>query len=401
MGGFRRLYPRADGARFDTLIDHLKTKFPGDVNEGSFRVHRSVSRGFISALHNVARQSAKLEDMNSSRDTDASRSAGEREVCARKSLNPFDSDASAEPSESGSDPEGLLSPGSEDDFGAWTHVGKAGESPVEEDLEEDAEETEVKGAEREEQYDDILRRSAALFGGFAILQLIAALASQSLALLSDAASMLVDTMSYGLNLYAEQRKRKQRLSALDLVRLEVFVPLFSAACLTFILIAVCWAALADLAQPQSPGGKTVREGWPLIFASANLAIDLVCTWRFLRRAQGNPLEFVMSSSTSQGRSWIEDSSPRNVNMCSAWTHIIADTLRSITVLCASLLAGLHPNWNSNRVDSFAALVVSAIIFMVTIPLLVSAWRKYGVLLDSWRDSIHADSADESKGMLSS
>ncbi|GBG34162.1 Tubulin polyglutamylase TTLL4 [Hondaea fermentalgiana] len=31
---------KMDGARFDTLIDHLKTKFPGDVNEGSFRIHR-------------------------------------------------------------------------------------------------------------------------------------------------------------------------------------------------------------------------------------------------------------------------------------------------------------------------------------------------------------------------
>jgi len=39
MGGFRRLYPRKDGRKFDALVHHLRSKFPGDARTGSFQIH--------------------------------------------------------------------------------------------------------------------------------------------------------------------------------------------------------------------------------------------------------------------------------------------------------------------------------------------------------------------------
>lgn len=39
MGGFRRIYPRKDGADLTDLIQHLRTRFPGDTKRGTFRIH--------------------------------------------------------------------------------------------------------------------------------------------------------------------------------------------------------------------------------------------------------------------------------------------------------------------------------------------------------------------------
>ena len=55
-------------------------------------------------------------------------------------------------------------------------------------------------------------------------------------------------------------------------------------------------------------------------------------------------------------------------MCSAYTHVFADTLRSIAVIIASLLSILNPKVRKNVADSSAAIVVSAIIFFTLIPL---------------------------------
>lgn len=60
----------------------------------------------------------------------------------------------------------------------------------------------------------------------------------------------------------------------------------------------------------------------------------------------------------------------NLNMCSAWTHVCADTMRSTAVLIAAGIAYLVPNVVSpENADAWAAIAVSIIILISLIPLL--------------------------------
>lgn len=59
----------------------------------------------------------------------------------------------------------------------------------------------------------------------------------------------------------------------------------------------------------------------------------------------------------------------NLNMCSAWTHVFADTLRSVAVLFSAGFAYLFPRIISPfQADSLGAIVVSIIILLSLVPL---------------------------------
>jgi len=60
----------------------------------------------------------------------------------------------------------------------------------------------------------------------------------------------------------------------------------------------------------------------------------------------------------------------NLNMCSAWTHVCADTLRSVAVLTSATLATVFPSSTLTPADadSWAAVVVSIIILISLGPL---------------------------------
>eukprot|EP00565_Helicotheca_tamesis_P004652 CAMPEP_0185732744 /NCGR_PEP_ID=MMETSP1171-20130828/17353_1 /TAXON_ID=374046 /ORGANISM="Helicotheca tamensis, Strain CCMP826" /LENGTH=360 /DNA_ID=CAMNT_0028402313 /DNA_START=122 /DNA_END=1201 /DNA_ORIENTATION=+ len=60
----------------------------------------------------------------------------------------------------------------------------------------------------------------------------------------------------------------------------------------------------------------------------------------------------------------------NLNMCSAYTHVFADTLRSIAVVIAAGLAAIFECIRPEASDSVAAIVVSFIILISLGPLLV-------------------------------
>ena len=64
----------------------------------------------------------------------------------------------------------------------------------------------------------------------------------------------------------------------------------------------------------------------------------------------------------------KSSSPTNLNMCSAYTHVLADTLRSLAVITAVLLA-LYNDIEPALADATAALIVSFLIALSLIPLL--------------------------------
>lgn len=79
--------------------------------------------------------------------------------------------------------------------------------------------------------------------------------------------------------------------------------------------------------------------------------------------------FVSSSSSSSSSQREQKSVVMNLNMCSAWTHVCADTLRSISVLVAAAIATVFPSIPGDLSDSVAAIAVSIIILVSLGPLI--------------------------------
>jgi len=96
----------------------------------------------------------------------------------------------------------------------------------------------------------------------------------------------------------------------------------------------------------------------------------------------------------------------NLNMCSAYTHVFADTLRSIAVIVASGVAEVTKIVTPEVADAAAAVIVSAIILLSLVPLfsgLIRTWRELRSiavevkLLSESHDN--AADSDESKGQI--
>lgn len=72
----------------------------------------------------------------------------------------------------------------------------------------------------------------------------------------------------------------------------------------------------------------------------------------------------------------DDDEAANLNMCSAYTHVFADTLRSIAVVVAATVEKLVQSVTPEEADATAAVIVSVIIGLSLVPLfqgLVRTW----------------------------
>ena len=86
---------------------------------------------------------------------------------------------------------------------------------------------------------------------------------------------------------------------------------------------------------------------------------------------------------------VEEEEEANLNMCSAYTHVFADTLRSFAVVIASVLAELVDGITSEVADASAAVAVSILIILSLLPLL------HGLCLScSELRGIYAEERDE-------
>jgi Co/Zn/Cd efflux system component len=179
---------------------------------------------------------------------------------------------------------------------------------------------------------------------FAAAQMTAAVVNNSLSMISDSGSMLVDSLTYAVNIYAERRRLR---SGADAVRLEVYASLFSVAALivvtTVMFIDATHRLCCGAADEKEVDGKIV-----LGFASGNLAIDvLMCTNLFYQQSKHG-----MDANYAR----------KNINMASAIVHVVADTLRTVTGMAAGAIE-LNPNVDPIVVDAYAAIAVCVFILI--------------------------------------
>lgn len=239
------------------------------------------------------------------------------------------------------------------------------------------------------------------FLGFTILQTFAAVLARSEAMMGDSASMGVDAMTYAFNLYAE--KRKDTADKKTKLLLELIPPAISVVVLLVVTFFLFRKAIITLAMgvPENPADEP-NVAIMFIFSSSNLLLDGLNIFCFARAKhatgyntgvedanldpqssiteseEGQRLKGDLNNDSSSFGAKMEDEEETNLNMCSAYTHVFADTLRSIAVIIASSIAETVDSIDPEEADATAAIVVSVIIFFSLIPLvqgIVHTWSE--------------------------
>ncbi|WP_070119537.1 cation diffusion facilitator family transporter [Bacillus marinisedimentorum] len=186
--------------------------------------------------------------------------------------------------------------------------------------------------------------SFVIITGFMIVEVIGGILTNSLALLSDAGHMLSDAAALGLSLVAFKIGERGASAAktYGYKRFEILAAFLNGMTLLIISIYIFWEAFHRFTEPPE-----VSSGM-LIIGAIGLAVNLLVAW------------VLMKGDTSE-----------NLNMRSAFLHVLGDLLGSVGAVAAGLLI-LFFNWNI--ADPIASVLVAGLI-------LVSGWRVT-------RDSFH-------------
>lgn len=287
------------------------------------------------------------------------------------------------------------------------------------------------------------------FALFALGQMfVAVFIAKSQAMVGDSSAMVIDSLTYLFNSYAERIKNKslkesddvtlsnaeKELKRLERTRqrlwLEILPPLCSVMTLIVLTIYIIVDAYNTLSMPDYDVGEDDGSGGNdepdivvmFIFSALNLGLDIMNVTCFARAkhafgfavidkdrhryvlAYDGSLHNEMADSMMRQQSEVdlhrlesedglenyfsiagentecahgshaldeggERSEDINLNMCSAYTHVFADTLRSSAVLIAAGLSYIFKLGEPAIVDAIAALAVSLIILLSLGPLL--------------------------------
>ncbi|KAL7542006.1 hypothetical protein ACHAXR_011918 [Thalassiosira sp. AJA248-18] len=297
------------------------------------------------------------------------------------------------------------------------------------------------------------------FAVFAIGQMfVAILIAKSQAMIGDSSAMVVDSLTYLFNSYAEKIKNislqenddealsesEKELRRLERTRqrlwLEILPPLCSVMTLIVLTIYIMMDAFNTLAEPNyqvggDDGASTADDepdiGIMFFFSALNLGLDILNVTCFARAKHafgfavidkdrhrymlaydgslhneyadsmrvrsevdlsgldGEELscretyssipEGNITPSPLQMTAEDEKQHEVNLNMCSAYTHVFADTLRSTAVLLAAGISYTFKVGVPSVVDAIAALAVSLIILFSLGPLLRGILHAWGQL----------------------
>ncbi|HIP48866.1 MAG TPA: cation transporter [Lutibacter sp.] len=174
--------------------------------------------------------------------------------------------------------------------------------------------------------------------GITVAQLIAGFVSGSLALLSDAVHNLSDVLALIISYVANRlsNRRKQNLGqTFGYKRAEIIAAFFNAATLIVIAVFLAIEAIKRLTNPIEIG--------------SNLVI-----WLALVGILGNGLGVLL----------LKKDAEHNLNMKSAYLHLMTDMLTSVAVLIGGLLMKFHQIY---WVDAVLTIIIS-------VYLIYMSWR---------------------------
>jgi Co/Zn/Cd efflux system component len=258
----------------------------------------------------------------------------------------------------------------------------------------------------------VLGVTALCFLSFVIAEIAGALYSHSLSLIGDAAAMMVDVFTYAFNMYAERVKsRGEVISNRARLIMEVYIPSLSVCALIGVTAYITQQAVIVLLHPNDQGSEDVNILMLWLFSSLNALVDIASLGMFcvsrdsaftynvdeeeeedvvgdeedvsLRTGINNKANPV--SRTGSNVSNYDDRRSRtsstyqiivetrvtrvNLNMASAFTHVGGDSLRTVSVFVAALVATVF-KVPSSICDAWATVAVGVTIVAMVIPLII-------------------------------
>lgn len=172
-----------------------------------------------------------------------------------------------------------------------------------------------------------------LIAGFMFVEFIGGYLTNSLALISDAGHMLSDAVALGLSLGALIFGAKAATSSktYGYKRFEILAALLNGIVLVLLAVFICKEAIERLSEPPHVIGKGM-----MIISIVGLLINIMVAW--ILHSQGSTKE--------------------NLNVRSAFLHVIGDLLGSVGAIIAAVLIMLF-GWYI--ADPIASIIVSVLV----------------------------------------
>ncbi len=218
-------------------------------------------------------------------------------------------------------------------------------------------------------YQRTLLISFIIITSYMFIEAIGGWLTGSLALLSDAGHMLSDAIALGATLMAFKigEKAATHQKTFGYKRFEILVAGLNGATLIIIALMIFYEAIKRFNSPS----EIATQGM-LIIAVIGMLVNILVAWLMHRGSSGD--EHGHSQEPSHGSNDAESLANKesvNLNMQSAYLHVLSDLLGSVAAIIAALLMmGFGWVW----ADAVASVIVAMLI-------LVSGYRVV-------RDSVH-------------
>ncbi|MDV2859992.1 cation diffusion facilitator family transporter [Psychrobacter sp. CAM01] len=219
-------------------------------------------------------------------------------------------------------------------------------------------------------YQRTLLISFVIITGYMFIEAIGGLLTGSLALLSDAGHMLSDAIALGATLMAFKigEKTATHQKTFGYKRFEIIVATVNGATLVIIALMIFYEAIKRFNSPP----EIATQGM-LIVATIGMLVNILVAWLMHRGSSGSDGH---THSHGANKDHVKAKSadskePVNLNMQSAYLHVLSDLMGSVAAIVAALLMmGFGWVW----ADAAASVIVAILI-------LVSGYRVV-------RDSVH-------------
>ena len=212
----------------------------------------------------------------------------------------------------------------------------------------------------------VLTVALVLFLSITCAQFGLALLARSNTLLVDCASMLVDSATYAGNLWAVCRETNDPE---DAARGALVTSGLSILVLAAITAWGLSGAVSDLRRRHPPDRVNaeivlILGGFGLVFDAGTLLAFRA--WGGTDEDEEEGIELV---GTGEEHDFEDiEKTAEDMNMCSAFSHVAADTIRSVTSVSLGLLIMLRPDLNGAKWDAYATLIVTATVLLGSVHL---------------------------------
>lgn len=193
--------------------------------------------------------------------------------------------------------------------------------------------------------------------GYMIVEALGGWITGSLALLSDAGHMLSDAIALGATLLAFKigEKAATRDKTYGYKRFEILIAGVNGATLVIIALMIFYEAIMRFNHPPEIATKGM-----LIIATIGMLVNLLVAWLMHRggSSHSHASEDAQGSNNQSHGQTSGNATQDNLNMRSAYLHVLSDLLGSVAAIIAALLM-MSFGWQ--WADPVASVIVAALI----------------------------------------